>query len=170
MPLPMNGPALRLLDANANRAREALRVIEDYARFWLDDQQLSGDLKILRHDLAEATRSFTAEAVLHRDTPNDVGTGNKTTAELKRNDVNEVVTAAGKRLGEALRAMEEFAKIALPDEAAKLEAIRYRCYDIEMRVARTLRPESAFAQVRLCVLITEKLCRKPWLKAAEEAI
>src|ERR1041385_1334755 len=101
MPLPMNGPALRLLDANANRAREALRVIEDYARFWLDDQQLSGDLKNLRHELTEGTRLFIADAILHRDTPNDVGTANKTAAELKRSDVNEVITAAGKRLGEA---------------------------------------------------------------------
>src|SRR5436190_2119069 len=37
----MNGPLLRLLDANANRAREALRVLEDYARFVLDDPSIS---------------------------------------------------------------------------------------------------------------------------------
>ena len=37
MPDPVNGPLLRLLDANANRAREALRVTEDYARFVLND-------------------------------------------------------------------------------------------------------------------------------------
>ena len=38
----LTGPLLRLLDANANRAREALRVLEDYARFVLDDADLSG--------------------------------------------------------------------------------------------------------------------------------
>src|SRR3954462_5450191 len=79
---PMNGPILRLLDANTNRAREALRVIEDYARFALDDQQLSADLKSLRHDLTGVTSTYTADAILHRDTPNDVGTTNKTPAEL----------------------------------------------------------------------------------------
>jgi thiamine-phosphate pyrophosphorylase len=166
----MNGPALRLLDANANRAREALRVIEDYARFWLDDPQLSSDLKNLRHELTEATRGFIQDAILHRDTPNDVGTANKTAAELKRSDVNEVVTAAGKRLGEALRATEEFAKIDAPTLAGKVESIRYRFYDIEVRVARTLRAADGFTQVKLCVLITEKLCKRPWLKVAEEAI
>ena len=41
----------RILDANANRAREALRVVEDYCRFVLDDRFLSGELKRLRHDL-----------------------------------------------------------------------------------------------------------------------
>src|SRR5207253_636604 len=95
-------------------AREALRVIEDYARFWLDNPALCGDLKQLRHDLTAATSSFTGDAILHRDTPGDVGTGNKTVSELKRSDVNEVITAAGKRLGEALRAIEEFAKIDTP--------------------------------------------------------
>jgi thiamine-phosphate pyrophosphorylase len=48
----MNGPVLRILDANANRAREALRVIEDYARFALDDERVCGSLKQLRHDFA----------------------------------------------------------------------------------------------------------------------
>jgi hypothetical protein len=45
----MNGPVLRLIDANANRAREALRVVEDYCRFVLNDETLSGSLKSLRH-------------------------------------------------------------------------------------------------------------------------
>jgi len=40
----MNLAVLRILDANFNRAREALRVVEDYARFVLDDGHLSGTL------------------------------------------------------------------------------------------------------------------------------
>ncbi len=52
----MNG-VLRILDANLNRAREALRVVEDYARFVLNDDALCGELKQLRHDLVAATRS-----------------------------------------------------------------------------------------------------------------
>src|SRR5918999_4921729 len=57
-----DGRVLRLLDANANRAREALRVIEDYARFVLDDRDTSAELKAIRHDLAAATASFVADA------------------------------------------------------------------------------------------------------------
>src|SRR5437588_1023933 len=44
----------RIIDASANRAREALRVLEDYARFVRGDAFLSGALKGLRHQLAEA--------------------------------------------------------------------------------------------------------------------
>ena len=166
-----DGRVLRLLDANANRAREALRVVEDYARFVLDDAGLSQELKHLRHELGAATRSFVAEAILHRDTPNDVGTTIKTNGELSRADVADVVVAAGKRLGEALRAVEEFMKTVRPADASKVEGLRYRFYDIEQRIAFTLRPAvCGFTAVRLYVLITESICRIPWLDAAEQAI
>jgi thiamine-phosphate pyrophosphorylase len=168
----MNGSVLRLLDANANRAREGLRVVEDYARFVLDDEATCAALKAIRHDLADATRVFTADAVLHRDTPGDVGTGIKTDAEGNRADVADVVTAAGKRVGEALRAIEEFLKTFSPADAAKVESVRYRFYDVEQCIAFTLRPAAAgrFASVRLYVLVTESLCRRPWLEAAEQAV
>ena len=168
----MNSPTLRILDANANRAREALRVIEDYARFLLDDGELSTELKEIRHDLSEVIRAFGAEAILHRDTPGDVGTAAKTQAEFQRDSAIDVVTAAGKRLGEALRTIEEYLKTSDPKEASKIEALRYRFYDIEQRVAFTLRPAACgFAdKVRLYVLITASTCKKPWLDVAREAI
>jgi len=167
----MNGPVLRILDANANRAREALRVVEDYARFALDDKALCGALKTLRHDFAAATSSFVDEAIVHRDTPGDVGTTTKAAAELSRDDVEHVVTAAGKRLGEALRTIEEYLKTIDPGAASKVESIRYRFYDLERQIALTLRSAACgFADVRLYVLITEASCKRPWLEVAEEAI
>jgi thiamine-phosphate pyrophosphorylase len=166
----MNGSVLRLLDANANRAREALRTIEDYARFVLNDDSLSAELKNLRHEFAAATQSFATDAILHRDTPGDVGTDNKTVAEQSREDVAQVVIAAGKRLGEALRTIEEYLKTICPADASKIEAIRYRFYHLEQRIALTLRPADRFAKVRLYILITESICKRPWLEAAEQAI
>jgi thiamine-phosphate pyrophosphorylase len=169
-PQPARGPALRVLDANANRAREAFRVIEDYARFVLDSDEFSGMLKQLRHNLAAATKLWLADAILFRNTLDDVGKANKTEAEFRREDVADVVTAAGKRLGEALRAIEEFAKTLNPAAAAEVEEIRYRFYDIEQMIAGTLRPANRFANVRLYVLITESACRRPWAEVALEAI
>jgi thiamine-phosphate pyrophosphorylase len=166
----MNLPALRILDANFNRAREALRVVEDYVRFVLEDEKGSAELKELRHDLAAAVSRWTEHALLLRDTPGDVGTTNKTQSEMRREDMAAVVRAAGKRLGEALRTIEEYLKTLSPDEAAKVEAVRYRFYDIELRVARTLKPGDRFGDVRLYVLITESSCKKPWFEVAQAAI
>jgi thiamine-phosphate pyrophosphorylase len=168
---PVNGPVLRILDANANRAREALRVIEDYARFVLNDDALCGSLKQIRHDFSTATAGFVSDAILHRDTPGDVGTTAKTQAERTRDDAGHVVTAAGKRLGEALRTIEEYLKTADPAQASRVESLRYRFYDIEQQVARTLRPGACpFADVRLYVLITESTCKRPWIEVATQAI
>jgi thiamine-phosphate pyrophosphorylase len=100
---------LRILDANFNRAREAMRVMEDYTRFVLNDDRTSAAIKQLRHDFSEATSSLASDAILYRDTPGDVGTKTKVTGELSRDDAGQVVTAAGKRLSEALRTIEEYA-------------------------------------------------------------
>ena len=167
----MNPPpsVLRILDANANRAREALRTVEDHARFALDDQRLCGELKTLRHALAAALSGVLDEAILHRDTAGDVGTSVKLSDELVRPTVADVVTAAGKRAGEALRVLEEYLKVSDPAAASAVEGIRYRFYDLEKAVAAASRP-GRFAAVRLCVLITERICKKPWREVAGAAI
>jgi thiamine-phosphate pyrophosphorylase len=165
-----NTKVLRLLDANANRAREALRVLEDYTRFVLDDDSLCSRLKHLRHDTAAVTAAWGSEAILHRDTPGDVGTTISTTAEQIREDLDHVVIAAAKRFGEALRALEEYSKTFSPSDAAKLESVRYRFYDIEQSMSRTLRPDNLFGSVKLYVLITQSACRRPWRETAEAAI
>ena len=160
---------LRILDANANRAREALRVVEDYARFALDDDALCGDLKALRHELTRCLAHHLPAAILHRDTPGDVGTDNKTASEGVRPDLASVVTAAGKRLGEALRVIEEVLKTQSPADERGVETVRYRWYALEQSVAQSLRP-NRFTNVSLYVLVTESVCRRPWLEAAEQAI
>ncbi|MDB5295806.1 MAG: thiE, partial [Phycisphaerales bacterium] len=170
---PADPGVLRLLDANANRAREALRVLEDYARFVLDDGRVSGGLKDVRHGLADALRDVLPDAILHRDTPGDVGVAHKTPAELVRADLGDVVIAAGKRLGEALRAVEEYLKTIAPAAAGRVELLRYATYELERRLNLSARPAAGarrFASVRLNVLVTESVCRRPWLEAAEEAI
>ncbi|MFM9956988.1 MAG: thiamine phosphate synthase [Phycisphaerales bacterium] len=105
---------LRIIDANANRAREALRVMEDAARFVLDHQPLCARLKALRHELALALACIPGvqdgAALAWRDTHADVGTGVRGANEYERQGVRSVVVAAGKRLTEALRSIEEYAK------------------------------------------------------------
>jgi thiamine-phosphate pyrophosphorylase len=153
---------LRILDANANRAREALRVMEDIARFGLDDAALTEGLKYLRHDFAAAVKTLPMdEALLARDTPGDVGTSVKTEAEFTRTSLAEVLTANAKRLSEALRSMEEAAKVVAPAEASALEKLRYRGYALEQDLrttARLLPGRERFARVRLYVLLTESIC------------
>ena len=83
---------LRILDASANRAREGLRVVEDFLRFGWDDRHLTELIKQLRHELADVLRPFYAAGlVASRDTLGDVGTSITTPAEQSRLSCGDVV-------------------------------------------------------------------------------
>ncbi|MBB6430470.1 thiamine phosphate synthase [Algisphaera agarilytica] len=162
---------LRILDANANRAREALRVMEDAVRFLLDDAGLAEPIKQLRHDLAQALAGIP-NLQAHRDTPGDVGTTITTPAEQSRAGVADVALAAGKRLSEALRSIEEFAKTLPTDQAgvaSAVEQLRYRGYEIEQQLNAALSSTRA-KQWRVCLLLTESLCKLPWLDVLDQAL
>jgi len=167
----MTGPA-RIIDANANRAREALRVLEDAARFGLDAPDLCAPAKELRHELGAALAGLGIDETLllsARDTPGDVGTGIATEGEGSRRGLRQVAVAAGHRLSESLRSIEEAVK-ALPDDARPIEALRYRAYDVSQRIVLAFGTGRA-RQWRVCALITESLCaRHPWDRVAELAV
>ncbi len=167
---------LRVIDANANRAREALRVMEDAARFVLNDSALTAEAKHLRHALREVlatppnlTAPQTPEnpdesaPLTHRDTPGDVGTALNTDAEHSRKNLRDIVTAAAKRLGEALRTLEEFTKLPhAPGNPAALKQLRYRAYDLEQQLLNRLAASQRGRHWRLCLLLTCSLCTLPW--------
>lgn len=152
-------PLARLIDASANRAREGLRVMEDIARFVLDDPELTGSLKRLRHDLRanlDALPLRPADLLAARDTPGDIGTAITTPGELARPDaLPDLAAAAAKRAQEALRSLEESAK-ALARSGAGFESLRYRLYDLEKTLRARLAPPCP--QWTLCVLVTAALC------------
>jgi thiamine-phosphate pyrophosphorylase len=145
---------LRIIDANANRAREALRVAEDYARFALDAPGLTEGLKALRHQLREVLGALglPPEALLAaRDTAGDVGTALTTPAEFRRPDAASVAQAAFKRLGEALRCLEEYGKTVNAEAARAIEALRYRGYELELAAFRL--PSQRLATAVLYVIL-----------------
>ncbi|MEM6553593.1 MAG: thiamine phosphate synthase [Planctomycetota bacterium] len=161
----------RVLDANANRAREALRVMEDAARFLLDHAALSKGLKGLRHDLTAALRALPALGA-DRDAAGDVGTAITTDGEGVRGCTTEVVEAASGRLSEALRSLEEYSKL-LPAGAERgrvFEGLRYRGYDLAMALHRALGADRP-RQWRVCLLLTRDYCRPlGWERVLDEAL
>lgn len=162
---------LRTLDANFNRAREGLRVVEDFVRFGLNDARLSEALKSIRHEFSLATQPLADRAIAYRDVGADVGTAISTPSEGSRASQRELVLANCKRLGESLRSIEEHTKLLDPAVARAVEQLRYRLYTVEASIAQRLRSlATRFEQVRLYVLITESACKGDWLEAAKSAI
>ena len=160
----------RIIDANANRAREALRVMEDIARFGLDDEGLARELKELRHGVQDALALLPAGWIeAGRDVESDVGREITTASEQSRRSLADVAAAAGKRLSEALRSMEECIKLVDARAAGEIERLRYRAYEVESKLAlRTAHLRGR--QWSVCVLLTESACQRPWRDVVDEAI
>jgi thiamine-phosphate pyrophosphorylase len=148
---------LRILDASANRVGEGLRTVEEWARFALDDHELSTELKLIRHQVAGALAVLPRHRMLAaRDTVGDVGTEISSPSEHVRNHAGEVVVAGISRTGQSLRVMEEYLKTIDADSAATIEQARYRFYTaaakLELQLSRHDRVQR-IRQAKLYVLI-----------------
>ena len=149
----------RILDAGANRAREGLRVVEDYCRFVLDDAFLSRSLKELRHDLTAALAALSPLLLLEaRETQRDVGTGVSTPSELERASLRDVVQVNLKRLQESLRSLEEFGKIHNSRLGRDMEHLRYRAYTLERAILLGAVARQRLQGARLYVLLSASQC------------
>jgi len=146
----------RIIDANANRAREALRVVEDCARFVWNDPFWSARLKELRHRLTQAVGGLGVgpELLASRDTPGDVGTGQSAESERSRADVGAVVAANLKRAQEAIRVLEEYSKLVSEPAGEAFKQIRYELYAVETAIEARLWAPERLAAARLYVLVT----------------
>ena len=126
-------PVLRLLDANLDRAREGLRVVEDWCRFGMERSDLVARLKDLRQRLGLLHQSRYKQA---RHTAADVAAGMAHPAQEQRLQPEQVLAANCGRVQEALRVLEEFGRGVDPQLVAEAAAIRYALYDLEVELLR----------------------------------
>jgi thiamine-phosphate pyrophosphorylase len=171
MPDTESSSVLRILDANANRAGEGLRVVEEYLRLALDDAHLTGVCKQLRHDLAGALAQIPAnQRHAARETQQDVGTQISTLQELSRTDLGSVVAANLQRSQQSLRSLEEYSKVASPAVAARFESLRYRLYTLEKAIGVTRDGLQRLEDSRLYVLIDGGESMEEFSRRASELI
>jgi len=162
----------RIIDANANRLREGLRVAEEYARLVLGSAPATMRLKNLRHQAGMLSRSILPpkEALGSRNIEDDVGTRIIASDEMRRATEEEVVESAFKRAQESLRVLEEYAKTFSSDAAGAYEKMRYEVYAIEKELLLSHASAGVLADVRLYAILTEAACSGPLLEVAENAI
>ncbi|MCX5752431.1 MAG: hypothetical protein NTW97_02160 [Candidatus Krumholzibacteria bacterium] len=122
---------LRILDANANRCAEGLRVVEEIARFSMRNAPLTASLKDLRHEVRRGVEALAEGALQHRDSVGDVARGSATASELARGSLAAVARANFARAEEALRVLEEFGKLIDEKESGRFKSLRFALYAIE---------------------------------------
>jgi thiamine-phosphate pyrophosphorylase len=124
----MQQAVYRILDANLDRAREGLRIIEEWCRFGLNHSSLAEECKKMRQELASL---HTWEIRQARDTPADVGTELSHPGEETRDSIESLLQANLARVQEALRVLEEYGKLYSPNMGSCCKNLRYRVYTLE---------------------------------------
>ena len=130
----------RILDANFNRSREGMRVLEEVVRFGSGSLGLQRSLKKYRHELSNVLKTFLVDPKTlldARDTRSDVGR-QEITLEGARIDLADVFMANAQRVKESLRALEEFSKLVDTKASQKIKKIRFEIYAIEQKAVPAL--------------------------------
>jgi thiamine-phosphate pyrophosphorylase len=162
---------LRIIDANLDRIGEGLRLLEDLARFVLNDANLTGQLKTMRHDLLTSDWKFQQQLIQARNSPGDVGANIEAAGEEKGRELPIMVVANARRVQEALRVMEELAKNTDLD-STKFKQARFNLYELEQALlSRLLRQDKTKRLPGLYAIIdTQALKGRSHVDAARQAI
>ncbi|MGE4547860.1 MAG: thiamine-phosphate pyrophosphorylase [Desulfurella sp.] len=123
----------RIIDANLNRSKEALRVVEDILRFNYNDEDLATQAKSIRATLGTIAKQHI-KTIAHRDTQNDCLTQVTLNEEKKRESLFDILIANFKRAQESLRVLEEVFKLVNVESSLLSKQLRYKTYILEKQV------------------------------------
>ena len=125
---------VRIMDANANRALEGIRVCEEIARFHLEDRGAFAQLRSLRHAIAGAVSRLSLaprELVAARASRRDVG---RRASASRVASLERLLIINFQRAKESLRTLEECSRVVAPRQTASFARVRFRIYEVERRV------------------------------------
>lgn len=120
----------RIIDANFNRVREGLRVVEDGIRFLIEDKILMKRLKEFRHKFTDTVVSNYPLIGKYRRASEDIGKKEK----VERSDFKRIIERNLSRIGEGLRSLEEYSKIKNVHVSEKFHNLRFEFYEIEKNI------------------------------------
>lgn len=123
----MTNKVERLIDANLNRLREGIRVLEDINRYIYNSKALTSKLKHLRHSIAKA---YDTNRIVHRDIAGDVQK-QSIASELNRQSIDDILIANFSRTQESARVLEESFKLISVELSQHFKTIRYELYALE---------------------------------------
>ena len=121
----------QIIDANLDRAREGLRVLEDWARFGLGKEEFVIRIKNFRQILGKNHLEIYKTS---RNYIEDKCKGLSHPQQINRKSPEKIISSNSARVQEALRVIEEFSRNhnnKLSNIAAK---IRYEIYTLEIEL------------------------------------
>ena len=118
----------QIIDANLDRAREGLRVLEDWARFVLGKENYVERIKNFRQILGKNHLEVYKQSRNHIE---DNCKGLTHQEQINRKTPEQIISSNSARVQEALRAIEEFSRVHNNELSKIASEIRYEIYHIE---------------------------------------
>ena len=119
----------QIIDANLDRAREGLRVLEDWARFGLGKNDYVVKIKNFRQILGKNHLEIYKQT---RNYVEDQSKGLTHLEQLNRKNPVQIISSNASRVQEALRVVEEFSRIHNHELSKIVSEIRYEIYTLEI--------------------------------------
>ncbi|HPP66371.1 MAG TPA: hypothetical protein PKX05_00470, partial [bacterium] len=127
---------LRIIDANFNRVREGLRVIEDILRFSSSGNNFQAQLREIRHLFTFSyIKYFGSIPITKRNILEDIGKNNP---PYRAKTSKEIVLRNFLRIEEGIRSIEECSAVVCPQSTHIWQELRFKIYAIEKRVQSIL--------------------------------
>ena len=119
----------QIIDANLDRAREGLRVLEDWARFGLGNKDYVIKIKNFRQILGKNHLKIYKAS---RNYLEDHCRGLSHEEQIRRKTPEKIISSNSARVQEALRVIEEFTRIDNIELSQIASHIRYEIYNLEV--------------------------------------
>ena len=121
----------QIIDANLDRAREGLRVLEDWARFGLGLENYVIKIKNFRQILGKNHLEVYKKSRNHIE---DQCKGLSHVEQNNRKSPGKIISSNSARVQEALRVIEEFSRLNNKELAKVASEIRYEIYTLEVEL------------------------------------
>ncbi|MBU1630787.1 MAG: hypothetical protein KKH49_03170, partial [Candidatus Omnitrophica bacterium] len=147
----------RVIDANINRAREGIRVIEDELRFIFEKKELSERLRSLRHEISRIPSLLNISSIkllVSRQSQKDVG---KKRIESKRKNLQEIIASNFSRVEESIRVLEEYSKLINSKVTDKIKKIRFDLYVLQKEIQLSIYRKELTSKLGLYIITDEKI-------------
>jgi thiamine-phosphate pyrophosphorylase len=146
----------QIIDANLDRAREGLRVIEDWARFGLGGDSFVAKIKNYRQILGKNHLEVYKQSRNHIE---DQCKGLTHQEQIKRRTPEQIISSNSGRVQEALRVIEEFSRLHNYELSRIASKIRYEIYTLEidlLRISKFKKSEEILKKNDLYVITDQK--------------
>ena len=129
---------MRVIDANCNRLRDGLRVLEDTLRFVYDSDNYK-KIRRIRLQLFRFLSNEHSSLVAARSSDRDIG---KNLRQGKYKNVGDLFRANFSRCSEALRVLEEYYRLVSSARSRKMKEFRFKLYEVERKFHRLTKYET----------------------------